>query len=86
MLCMAGISDVQDESDRDGMRVVLDVKRGFNPEVCEACPEALPHPVRPQHPVSLCPSLPALLPHGVYMRCCFDCLEHPWVGMLGRPA
>ena len=29
----AGISDVQDESDRDGMRVVLDVKRGFNPEV-----------------------------------------------------
>ena len=24
---------MQDESDRDGMRVVLDVKRGFNPEV-----------------------------------------------------
>lgn len=38
-LAWAGISDVQDESDRDGMRVVLDVKRGFNPEVrlCHAC-------------------------------------------------
>ncbi len=28
-----GISDIRDESDRDGMRVVIDVKRGQNPEV-----------------------------------------------------
>jgi DNA gyrase subunit A len=28
-----GISDVRDESDRDGMRVVIELKRGENPEV-----------------------------------------------------
>ncbi|MBD3296828.1 MAG: DNA gyrase subunit A, partial [Candidatus Omnitrophica bacterium] len=28
-----GISDIRDESDRDGMRVVVDVRRGQNPEV-----------------------------------------------------
>ena len=32
-LCCAGISDVRDESDRDGMRVVVEVKRGSSPEV-----------------------------------------------------
>ena len=30
---LAGISDVRDESDRDGMRVVIEVKRGFNAEL-----------------------------------------------------
>ena len=30
---LAGISDVRDESDRDGMRVVVEVKRGSSPEV-----------------------------------------------------
>jgi DNA gyrase/topoisomerase IV subunit A len=30
---MAGISDVRDESDRDGMRVVVEVKRGSTPKV-----------------------------------------------------
>ena len=29
----AGVSDVRDESDRDGMRVVVEIKRGFNAEV-----------------------------------------------------
>lgn len=28
-----GISDVRDESDREGMRVVVEVKRGSSPEV-----------------------------------------------------
>ncbi|BDA50481.1 DNA gyrase subunit A [Coccomyxa sp. Obi] len=30
---LTGISDVRDESDRDGMRVVVEVKRGSSPEV-----------------------------------------------------
>jgi len=27
------VADVRDESDRDGMRMVVEVKRGFSPEV-----------------------------------------------------
>lgn len=30
-----GISDLRDESDRDGVRIVLDLKRGANPDVVE---------------------------------------------------
>ncbi|WP_092486215.1 DNA gyrase subunit A [Candidatus Ichthyocystis hellenicum] len=30
---LEGISDIRDESDRDGMRVVLELKRGENPEI-----------------------------------------------------
>jgi DNA gyrase subunit A len=30
---LEGISDIRDESDRDGMRIVFDLKRGENPEV-----------------------------------------------------
>jgi DNA gyrase subunit A len=30
-----GISDIRDESDRDGIRVVLDLKQGANPEIVE---------------------------------------------------
>jgi DNA gyrase subunit A len=30
---LAGISDIRDESDRNGMRVVVEVKRGAVPEV-----------------------------------------------------
>ena len=37
----AGIADVRDESDRDGMRVVVEVKRGASPEVREHCPESM---------------------------------------------
>ncbi len=33
-----GISDVRDESDRDGMRVVVEVKRGSSPEACSFTP------------------------------------------------
>jgi DNA gyrase/topoisomerase IV subunit A len=33
-ICHAGISDVRDESDREGMRVVVEVKRGSSAEVC----------------------------------------------------
>ena len=33
-MCHVGISDVRDESDREGMRVVVEVKRGSSPEVC----------------------------------------------------
>lgn len=29
----AGVSDVRDESDREGLRVVVEVKRGFSPEL-----------------------------------------------------
>jgi len=29
----AGVADVRDESDREGMRMVVEVKRGSNPEV-----------------------------------------------------
>jgi len=28
-----GISDIRDESDRDGMRIVIEIKRGEQPEV-----------------------------------------------------
>ncbi len=28
-----GISDIRDESDRDGMRIVIELKRGEQPEV-----------------------------------------------------
>jgi len=28
-----GIADLRDESDRDGMRIVVDIKKGYNPEV-----------------------------------------------------
>ena len=28
-----GISDIRDESDRDGMRIVFDLKRGEEPEI-----------------------------------------------------
>ena len=30
---ITGVSDVRDESDRDGMRVVVELRRGANPEV-----------------------------------------------------
>lgn len=30
---IAGISDIRDESDRDGMRVVVEMKRGTSAEV-----------------------------------------------------
>lgn len=33
----AGISDVRDESDRDGMRVVVEVKRGSSAAVTPLC-------------------------------------------------
>ncbi|MFL1058672.1 DNA gyrase subunit A, partial [Mycoplasmopsis synoviae] len=28
-----GISDLRDESNRDGIRIVIDIKKGFNPEI-----------------------------------------------------
>lgn len=46
MLYVAGISDVRDESDRDGMRVVVEVKRGSSPE---ASPQLLIHISRHTH-------------------------------------
>jgi len=32
---ISGISDIRDESDRDGMRVVVELKRGVAAEVCQ---------------------------------------------------
>ncbi len=32
-----GVSDVRDESDRDGVRLVVEVKRGATPEVIFNC-------------------------------------------------
>ena len=31
--CLPGVTGVNDESDRDGMRVVVEVKRGYDPRV-----------------------------------------------------
>lgn len=33
---IAGLSDIRDESDRDGMRVVVEMKRGTSAQVCFA--------------------------------------------------
>ena len=38
---ISGISDIRDESDRDGMRVVVELKRGIAPEVCSVLVLAL---------------------------------------------
>ena len=44
---ITGLSDIRDESDRDGMRVVVEMKRGTSAQVCCAC---APTYVRQQTP------------------------------------
>ena len=53
---ITGISDIRDESDRDGMRVVVELKRGIAPEVWTpdlVCLDLLPANALPSTPYRL---------------------------------
>ena len=44
---ITGLSDIRDESDRDGMRVVVETKRGTPTEVCCHTNVSLPAQLSP---------------------------------------